>query len=177
MRAPSGALIPFFVKSHSSRCGYILNANDFASDLFALRCFDFYLRAVYLVLDVGAHDEVGSVHGLVRIRAARVLPALGLEEEVIGLMLVFLVDCPGWLRILQNGRALNLRGQRRCRYCDACDSQNRGFRYFMHDSTSQKIVPAQTFLLKIPPARNIENPECAFFEGAGSGRKTSLFCG
>jgi hypothetical protein len=33
----------------------------------------------------------------------------------------------------------------------------------MHDSTSQKIVPAQTFLLKIPPARNIENPECVLF--------------
>ena len=73
-------------------CGF--DADDLALDLLVFRGPDFGLVAVDLVTHLGSHDEVGGVHGFVGVGAAGVVLALGVEEEVVGLVLVLFVLRP-----------------------------------------------------------------------------------
>lgn len=87
------------------------DADDLALDLFAFGGLDFGFVAVDLVVDFGAHDKVGGVHGLSGVGATGVGLALRFEGEVVGLVLVFFVRGAGGLRVFEGGVALDLGGR------------------------------------------------------------------
>ena len=81
--------------------------------MFALRGFDFGFVAVDLVVDLGAYYEVCCIHGLTGVGAAGVALALGVEGEVVGLVLVLLVFGAGGLGVSERGGAFDLCGEGR----------------------------------------------------------------
>ena len=86
-------------------------ADDLAVYFFVLRGFDIGLVVVDLIVDGAAYGEVCCVHGVVRIGAAGVGLSLGVEGEVIALMLVLLVDGAVGLGVFQGGVSLDLVGE------------------------------------------------------------------
>jgi hypothetical protein len=87
-------------------------ADDLAVYLFVLRGLDLGFVVVDLIVDGTTYDEVCGVHGVVRIGAAGVGLSLGIESEVMALMLMLLVDGAVGLGVFQGGVSLNFVGER-----------------------------------------------------------------
>jgi hypothetical protein len=109
-RMGAGILMRCAIRSLGGGRDYC-GADDLAVYFFVLRGFDIGFVVVDLIVDGAAYDEVCGVHGVARIGAAGVRLSLGVEGEVIALMLVLLVLGAVRLVVFQGGVSLDLVGE------------------------------------------------------------------